>query len=438
MNVCVMGLWHLGSVTAACVASLGHRVVGFDFDMAAVAGLREGHPPLFEPGLEELVGRGLAAGNLSFSSDPGSALEKAELLWVAYDTPVDEDDRADVDFVIDCVARVLPFLPQGMTVLLSSQLPVGSTRRLETLAATKYPDRDLGFACSPENLRLGKAIDVFMKPDRIVAGVRRKKDRARLALLLGGITDRIEWMSIESAEMTKHAINAFLATSVVFTNEIASICEFVGADAKEVERGLKSESRIGPKAYLAPGGAFAGGTLARDIAFLNGIAQRHGLTSRLLSSVKAGNDEHKGWTRRRLRSALGSLFGVRIAIWGLTYKPGTDTLRRSMAVELCDWLITEGAEVRVHDPAVKALPASFAESVRRFDEPMQALEGARALVICTEWPLYRDIPGQQVAKAALGLTVIDANRFLVELAATPGIKYLAVGTPDPDISRAVQ
>jgi UDPglucose 6-dehydrogenase len=433
-----MGLWHLGSVTAACVASLGHRVVGFDFDEAAINGLVEGRPPLFEPGLEELVRRGLAAGNLSFSSEPVSALENAELLWVAYDTPVDDDDRADTDSVIDRVVQVLPFLPKGMTVLLSSQLPVGSTRRLEALAAAKYPDKDLGFACSPENLRLGKAIDVFMKPDRIVAGVRRKKDRDRLALLLRGITDRIEWMSIESAEMTKHAINAFLATSVVFANEIASICEVVGADAKEIERGLKSEGRIGPKAYLAPGGAFAGGTLARDIAFLNGIGQEHGLTSRLLSSVKAGNDEHKGWATRRLRGELGSLSGARIAIWGLTYKPGTDTLRRSMAVELCDLLVAEGAEVRVHDPAVKALPPSFAGSVQRFDEPMLAVEGARALVICTEWPLYRGIRGGQLAKTAPGLVVIDANRFLVELAATPGIRYLAVGTPDLEYSRATR
>src|SRR6266851_617656 len=138
MNVCVMGLWHLGSVTAACVASLGHRVVGFDFDAAAVDSLREGRPPLFEPGLEELVRRGLAAGNLSFSSDPASALENAQLLWVSYDTPVDDDDRADVDSVIDRVAQALPFLPKGTTVLLSSQLPVGSTRRLEALAAAKY------------------------------------------------------------------------------------------------------------------------------------------------------------------------------------------------------------------------------------------------------------------------------------------------------------
>jgi len=432
MKVCVQGLWHLGSVTAACLASLGHEVAGLDFDAETIDGLKQGHSPLFEPGLDELIEDGLDSGKLKFSSASAEAVTNVDVLWVTYDTPVDDDDRADVGFVNAQIEQTLPYLPVGATVLLSSQMPVGSIRQLEEIAMARYPEKGLGFACSPENLRLGKALDVFLKPDRIVVGVRSDRDREKLELLLRTITDRIEWMSVESAEMTKHAINAFLATSVTFANEIASVCEFVGADAKEVERGLKSESRIGPKAYLAPGGAFAGGTLARDVAFLDGIGTKHGLTTYLLSSVKVSNDEHKGWARRRLRSALGSLSGAHIAMWGLTYKPGTDTLRRSMAVELCDWLVAEGAEVRVHDPAVNVPPRSFAATVRQFDDPLRALEGAQALVVCTEWPLYREIRGEEVARVAPGLAVIDANRFLAGLAATPGIKYLAVGTPDPD------
>ena len=434
MNVCVQGLWHLGTVTAACLASLGHRVTGLDFDARSVEELNQGRPPLFEPGLKERVQEGLASGRLSFSARADEALRDVEVLWVAYDTPVDDDDNADVEFVVAQIEKALPFLPGGATVLISSQMPVGSVRRLEAVGNDRFPGKDIGFACSPENLRLGKALEVFLKPDRIVVGVRSERDKERLNPLLRTITDRIEWMSVESAELTKHAINAFLATSVVFANEIASICERVGADAKEVERGLKTESRIGPKAYLSPGGAFAGGTLARDIAFLNEIGAAKQLVTPLLSSVKASNDEHRQWVKRKLRSMYPDLSRTTIAIWGLTYKPGTDTLRRSMAVELCAWLVAEGAQVRVHDPAVKALPSSFAESVRRFNEPMQAVEGARALVICTEWPLYREIPGQQVAKAAPGLVVIDANRYLTGFAATPGIKYLAVGTPDPNNS----
>src|SRR5262249_19142379 len=230
-------------------------------------------------------------------------------------------------------------LRDGAIVLVSSQLPVGSTARLAAMAPR------LRFACSPENLRLGKAIEVFTKPDRVIVGVRDMETRILLAQLFAPITSQLEWMTIESAEMTKHAINAFLAVSVTFANELASVCERVGADAKEVERGLKTESRIGPKAYLAPGAAFAGGTLARDVAFLTELGARHGLVLPLLGGVRPSNDAHQQWARRRLEDRLGSLAGATVAVWGLTYKPGTDTLRRSAAIELCRSLAAAGATV---------------------------------------------------------------------------------------------
>jgi UDPglucose 6-dehydrogenase len=278
------------------------------------------------------------------------------VIWVAYDTPVDEEDHADVNYVVERVSRLFPYLETGQEVLISSQLPVGTSRHLETLFAQARPGVDVSFSYSPENLRLGKAISVFTQPDRVVIGVRTEKSREVFARLLAPFTDHIEWMSVESAEMTKHALNAFLATSVTFINEIASICERVGADAKEVERGLKSESRIGPKAYLGPGGAFAGGTLARDIAFLTDLGQQNGLPMHLVPAVRASNDAHKHWPRRRLVDLLGDLRGKTIAVWGLTYKAGTDTLRRSSAIELCQWLREQGASVQAHDPAVKQLP----------------------------------------------------------------------------------
>ena len=237
-------------------------------------------------------------------------------------------------------------------------------------------------------------------------------------------------MSVESAEMTKHAINAFLATSVTFANEIASICELVGADAKEVERGLKTELRIGPKAYLSPGGAFAGGTLARDINFLNEVGSAKRLVTPLLGSVKPSNDEHKKWVKRKLLSYFPDLANASIALWGLTYKPGTDTLRRSMAVELCDWLIGRGATVNVHDPVVKELPVAWQGKVRRGDDALAVLEGVQALVVSTEWPQYKEIQASWLASAAPGVVVLDANRFLSVLAADPGIRYVAVGTPE--------
>lgn len=430
MNICVQGLWHLGTVTAACLTSAGNRVTGLDFDAATIKGLAGGAPPLFEPGLEELVKRGLTSGQLSFSSRPEEATRDIEILWIAYDTPVDDDDNADIDYVVAQIEKTLPHLPVGVTVLISSQMPVGSVRRLEAITEERFPEKEITFACSPENLRLGKAIEVFLKPDRIVVGVRAARDRERLDRLLRPITERIEWMSVESAEMTKHAINAFLATSVTFSNEIASICEKVGADAKEVERGLKSESRIGPKAYLSPGAAFAGGTLARDIAFLNDIGATNRLVTPLLSSVKPSNDEHKQWIKRKLLALLPDLSRSKVAVWGLTYKPGTDTLRRSLAVELCSWLIGQGVEVCVHDPAARQLPEEWNAKVARSDDPIAMLKCAHALVISTEWPQYKDIASDAVAKAAPGLVVLDANRFLSGFATDRRLRYVAVGAPE--------
>ncbi len=428
MKVCVQGLWHLGSVTAACLASIGHDVVGLDLDKEIISGLRAGNPPVFEPGLTELVAAGKGSGRLTFVTSLEELSSDIELLWVTYDTPVDENDVANVDFVVAQVAAVLPCLSDRTIVLVSSQLPVGSIRLLEAIAGKLCPEKELSFACSPENLRLGKALEVFLKPDRIVVGVRSQRDKECIGRLLQSISERIEWMSVESAEMTKHAINAFLATSVVFANEIAAVCEIVGADAKEVERGLKSEHRIGPKAYLSPGGAFAGGTLARDIEFLKAVSQGNQLPIPLLASVKASNDLHKLWMRRKLNELFPSLNGVVVVVWGLTYKPGTDTLRRSLAVELCDWLIEQGAKVRVHDPAVKALPENWDGRVQRFDTASAALTGAQVLLIGTEWPEYREVSKEAFEQTAPDLILLDPNRFLSSLGTVATLRYVAVGT----------
>jgi len=409
VKVCVAGLWHLGTVTAACLASGGHDVIGWDANESTIASLREGKPPIFEPGLAEL----LAKHPVRFTTDRAEAVRDAEVVWIAYDTPVDDDDNADVEFVVREVESLLPHT--NALVLISSQLPVGTTRKLEA----RFPS--LHFAYSPENLRLGKAIDVFTKPDRVVVGVRSDEDFDRIKTLLAPFTDHIERMSVESAEMTKHALNAFLATSVSFINEIASICEHVGADAKEVERGLKSEQRIGPKAYLGPGAAFAGGTLARDIVFLSSVGRDHAVPTKLIDGVKASNDAHRSWAQRRLRELLGELDGKRIAVWGLTYKPGTDTLRRSSAVELCRWLVAQRARVTAHDPAVKAIDI---DGVELRADALDAARGADALVVMTEWPEYRQIDGNAIDCRL----VLDANRFLAaQLATNPRIVYATVG-----------
>jgi UDPglucose 6-dehydrogenase len=436
VKIAVLGLWHLGSVTAACVASKGHDVVGWDPDPATVDALRGGRPPVGEPGLGGLLSSELAAGRLRFVHDLAEAVAGADLTWLTFDTPVDSDDRADVDYVVRQATAALGHLKNGAVVVSSSQLPVGTVARLERAYSAAVEGRRASFACSPENLRLGKAIDVFLNPDRVVVGIRDDRAKRTIAELFAPITDRIEWMSVESAEMTKHAINAFLATSVTFINEIAGLCEQSGADAKEVERGLKTEKRIGPYAYLGPGTAFAGGTLARDVVFLRTLGRSLDRPTPLMDGVERSNGEHREWARRRLESMFGSPSGRTIAVWGLTYKPGTDTLRRSTAVELCRWLVEAGARVRAHDPSARALPDQLSTVVRAATA-IDAATGADALVIATEWPEYRSVSPDELGHAMAQPVVLDGNRFLATTVGRDSrFTFISVGAPDRDRAAA--
>ncbi|MGB7747853.1 MAG: nucleotide sugar dehydrogenase [Verrucomicrobiia bacterium] len=420
MNICVLGLWHLGSVTAACSAR-HFQVVGLDFDEAAVAKLNSGQAPLFEPGLNELLAAGIAAKKLSFTTDPKIACARADVLWLCYDTPVNEDDEADVDFVLARLRRALPSLPKGALVLISAQMPVSTCRKLETEFPQFY------FAYSPENLRLGKAIDAFEKAERVVVGVRDDAKKPLLEELFAPFTPQILFMRTESAEMVKHALNSFLALSITFINEIARLSEHVGADAKEVSAGLKSEPRIGPRAYLGPGGPFAGGTLARDVVALTKLAAAKNEKISVIPAIKQSNDLHRGWTLRRLQSRLGDLHGKKIAVLGLTYTTNTDTLRRSAAVELCRNLLALGADVHAFDPAVKQLPGELAP-VRLTAQINDAVKDADAAVVCTEWPEFRQADWTKLAPAMHQRIFVDANRFLEkELKNIPGVEHLSVG-----------
>ncbi len=420
MNITVQGLWHLGSVTAACCAK-HFQVVGLSVNAGRVAKLNEGQAPLFEPGLNELLAAGLAAKRLSFTIDEKAACAGADVLWVCMDTPVNDNDESDVDFVLTLVRHALIHLPKGALVLISSQLPVGTCAKLEN----EFPQ--LHFACSPENLRLGKAIDAFEKAERVVVGIRDEAKKAVIEELFAPFTQRILFMRTESAEMVKHALNSFLALSITFINEVARLCEHTGADAKEVSAGLKSEPRIGPKAYLGPGGPFAGGTLARDVVTLTKLAEATGENISVIPAIKQSNDLHRGWAFRRLQSALGELRGKRIAVLGLTYTTDTDTLRRSAAVELCQKLLGVGARMNAFDPAVKSLPKELS-AISLASDIAGALKDADAAVVCTEWPQFRGADWNKIVPQMRGKIFVDANGFLeMELKNLPGIEHLSVG-----------
>jgi UDPglucose 6-dehydrogenase len=444
MKIVVQGLWHLGSVTAACCAK-HFDVVGLDFDAASIAKLSSGHAPLFEPSLDDLISSGIAAKKLSFTTDAKTACACAEILWLCYDTPVNENDESDVDSVLQNLRRALEFLPDGALILISAQLPVGTCAKLEK----EFPQ--FHFACSPENLRLGKAIDSFEKAERVIVGIRDETKKPLLEKLFAPFTPQIIFMRTESAEMVKHALNSFLALSITFINEIARLCERVGADAKEVSLGLKSEPRIGMKAYLGPGGPFAGGTLARDVVTLTKLAEANGEKISVIPAIKQSNDGHRGWAFGKLQARLGDLRGKKIAVLGLTYTTNTDTLRRSVAVELCQKLLAADAKVSAFDPAVKNLPPELftgSAGIPAGENPIEspqsagwkpalpviatdmadALAGTDAAVVCTEWPQFRQADWPKMVSLMRGKIFVDVNRFLEkELKTIGGVEHLSVG-----------
>ncbi|MGC1481670.1 MAG: nucleotide sugar dehydrogenase [Chthoniobacterales bacterium] len=413
MKVVVAGLWHLGCVTAACAATK-FRVVGLDFDEAVVAELNGGRAPIAEPGLNELTQRGLGAGRLRFTADAADAGADADLLWVCWDTPVDAEDVADVEWVIEQVRRAVAGLRTGALVLVSSQVPVGTGARL----AEEFPG--FRWAYSPENLRLGKAIAAFTEADRAIVGC-DEGDRGLLGELFAPFAKEVIFMRMASAEMVKHGLNSFLALSITFINEIGRLCELTGADAAEVSAGLKSDVRIGKRAYLGAGGPFAGGTLARDVVALSELGRKRGETLEVIPAIKRSNDRHRGWAFSALERKLGGFEGKRVAVLGLVYTVGTNTLRRSAAVELCEKLVGAAVDVRAFDPAVEELPRGLT-AVTLAGSVAEALAGADAAVVCTAWPEFREIDWGD--SGMRGDLVVDADGFL---GAVPGLRCVSVG-----------
>ena len=291
MKIAVHGLWHLGIVTCAGLLKLGYQVVAFDRNSLITNDLKKGKLPVNEPGVLELL---QTYGENIVFTDNLQDLENCEIHWITYDTPVLEDDRADSDFVISEVKKWLEESEFDSEIIISSQLPIGSSKKIRTMINEIRPSNNMHLNVQPENLRLGKALETFLNPDRIVLGTESREIAPTIVEIFSKLNVPIISMSTESAEMVKHAINAFLATSITFMGEVAEICELTGANAQEVERGLKSDLRIGAKSYLSPGIGFAGGTLARDVQYLTAV-QKNQRPDSLLSSLLPSNKQNNDW-----------------------------------------------------------------------------------------------------------------------------------------------
>jgi len=423
----VIGLWHLGSTIAASWAELGYHVIGLDTNPEVIAGLRNGHAPLFEPGLDDMLAANLAGGRLSFTTtlkDVGAC----DVVFLACDTPVGADDTPDLSS-LDATIRMLPTnLASWALVVVSSQVPVGTCGAWRSFlqGAGRRPDVEVAY--SPENVRLGEAIKTYMHPDRIILGADDDRTRERAITLFSAIDVPIVAMSLATAEMTKQALNAFLATSVSFINEIADLCEVTGADVRSVSAALRSDARIGPRAFLSPGLGFAGGTLGRDVRSLTATGRGTSIATPMLEAVLEVNRRRVDGAVRRLRAVHGCLDGLVVGVLGLTYKPGTSTLRRSVALDVTRLLADAGAIIRAYDP--RADLAEVTEPIRftSVGDAYAAADGASALLLLTEWPEFARLDFPRIKTLMAKPVILDVRNALTELKLqTLGFRYIGVG-----------
>jgi UDPglucose 6-dehydrogenase len=418
-RIAVIGSWHQSSVLCACFAELGHQVVGIA-DEPALTGLVLGHAPVHEPGLDDLLEQMIRAKRLSFTKSFVEGLGGVDYTFISIDTPVGDDDDSDLDPVWRAVDEIASTAPDGMTVIVTSQVPVGTTDKI----AQKLGHR-MRVAYVPEFLRLSTALETFRKADRFVIGADDPELASRVAEIYRPLDRPIHVTDIRSAEMGKHASNAWLASSVSFINQIADLCEEVGADVREVAAIMKLDSRVGPHAFLAAGIGYAGGTLGREIRALQKLGATHGVSTELFDAVDHVNSRRISHLLGRLRSMEPDLRDVPITIFGLTYKAGTSTLRRSASLTLISELIAAGARISAYDPLAQLDEGDLPDHTMHRD-PAAAARDASVLILLAPWPAGFDL--SRAAEMMARPRVLDAGNHLDSRAAKEaGLEYHGMG-----------
>ena len=438
-KIAIIGTGYVGTVTAACLAWLGHDVTGLEVDERRVGQLRAGQLPFFEPGLAELLVEAMNTERLQFTSEPKVALSDADVVFLCVGTPLGEHGLPDLTQVEAAVESVARCIRDGAVLVNKSTVPVGSGSWVRTLLEEAVP-RETGpqvsVVSNPEFLREGSAVDDFLYPDRIVLGGddgAPEKLAALYAPILNqdfeggreGHKPQLIITDLPSAELIKYAANAFLATKISFANEVSNLCELVGADARHVLPAIGADARIGPQ-FLQPGVGWGGSCFGKDVAAMIAMGQDYGLNATLLRATVEVNEGQKAAVVRKLQRELKILKGRRIALLGLAFKPGTDDLRDAPSLGIARRLLNRGALVSAFDPVVKDLPEDW--PVRIGTDPYDAAERADAVVLVTEWPEFEDIDYAQLAKVMAGTLVLDGRNALDPSAArAAGLRLIGTG-----------
>lgn len=433
MNVVMIGSGYVGLVSGTCFAEFGAQVICVDVDETKIERLKAGHMPIYEPGLEELVERNVSAGRLAFTTDLATAVAAADLVFIAVGTPTRRGDgHADISYVYAAAKNIAHHLKDYTVVVNKSTVPVGTARQVQRIIEEENPDADFNVVSNPEFLREGAAIGDFMRPDRVVLGVESPRAEALLRELyrpLNLIEAPILITGLESAELVKYASNAFLATKISFINEVALLCESVGADVHAVAKGMGLDGRIGRK-FLHPGPGYGGSCFPKDTVALIRIAQEHGASCRIVEAVVEVNAAVKARMVKKIRDAVGgSENGKTIAVLGLTFKPETDDMRDSPSLAIIPNLVDKGASIRAHDPqGMNEAKSLLPDKVTYYNDIYDMFSGADAIVLMTEWNEYRGLDLKRIKKLMTGDVFVDLrNVYERNTLREHGFSYTCVG-----------
>ena len=451
MKVTIIGSGYVGLVTGACLAEQGNNVFCVDVDPKKIAILNSGGVPIYEPGLKEMIERNRAAGRLQFSTDIAASVAHGDIQFIAVGTPPDEDGSADLQYVVAAARNIGRHMTTPKVIVDKSTVPVGTADKVSAAITEELEKRGLSpelcsVVSNPEFLKEGAAVEDFMRPDRIVigtantpAGMRAKEQMRKLYAPFNRHHERTYYMDVKSAELTKYAANAMLATRISFMNELANLADLVGADIEAVRQGIGSDSRIG-FGFLYPGTGYGGSCFPKDVSALSKTAKEHGRDLKILDAVEAVNELQKYALVQKIEKRFGqNLKGMKFALWGLAFKPNTDDMREAPSRVIIAELVKRGAQVVAHDPvampeAKHALETDFKSNpdglaqISMVDNPMNALDGADALVIVTEWKAFRSPDFEQVLQKLKNPIIFD-GRNLYEPASMQelGIEYHGIG-----------
>ncbi len=434
MRIAMIGTGYVGLVSGACFSEFGVDVVCVDKDAGKIEGLKRGEVPIYEPGLEDLVAKNAEAGRLSFTTDLAEAVEGADAVFIAVGTPSRRGDgHADLTYVYDAAKEIAGALKDYAVIVTKSTVPVGTGREVERIIREARPDAEFDVVSNPEFLREGSAIEDFMRPDRVVIGATGERAQEVMRALyrpLYLIETPIVFTSLETSELIKYAANSFLAVKITFINEMADLCEKVGADVHDVARGIGLDGRIGKK-FLHPGPGYGGSCFPKDSLALVKTAQDSNSPVRIVETVVDINDKRKKAMAERIVAACGgSVEGKTIGILGVTFKPNTDDMRDAPSLDIIPALQAAGATVRAYDPEGMEEAAEMLKGVTWCDEPYAAMEGADALAVVTEWNLFRALDFDRMKELLARPVVVDLrNIYDPRQMADAGFTYSCIGRP---------